>query len=57
MALLVGSVTLRFIEPAARFADWSTFLLGFAAASLWVMVLGSIRFARMLSAMKEPKAS
>jgi hypothetical protein len=56
-ALLAGSIALRFLEPAARVADWSTFLIGFAVASLWVMTLGSLRILRALSTNKEPRAS
>ena len=56
-ALLIGAIALRFLEPAARVADWSTYLIGFAVASLWVMTLGSLRFARALYAGRESKAS
>ena len=53
-ALLGGALALRFVAPAAQWASPTTYLLGFAAASLWVMTIGAFRHMRSWRAAREP---
>jgi hypothetical protein len=63
LALLAGALALRYVEPLAVWASWSSYLLAFAAATLWVMTIGSLRHFKVMRAgpehrvSKEPSAS
>ena len=50
VALMVGFLALRFVEPVAALADWRSFLLAFASASFVCLVFGSFDTARILKA-------
>ncbi|MCP3917087.1 MAG: hypothetical protein GY711_16185 [bacterium] len=45
---LLGVLSLRFLEPLARVAEWRSFLLAYAAAVLLSLVFGSIDISRAL---------
>ncbi len=46
---LMGALSLRYLEPLARVADWRSFLLAYAAAVLLILVFGSIDISRALN--------
>lgn len=46
--LLLGALSLRFIQPAAERADWRSFLVAFAGAALIVLILGTLDNLRTL---------
>ncbi len=46
--VLLGTLFLRFFEPAARQADWRAFCVAFAAAVVFVNSLGSLDALRLL---------
>jgi len=47
-ALGVGVLAFRFLEPVARWADWRSFLVAFAAGAVWVVVSGTVDATRVL---------
>jgi hypothetical protein len=57
LALAGGALLLRFAEGPAALFDWSAYLLGFAAAVLWSLLVGSLRALRRGRAPGELRAS
>ena len=47
-ALLVGGLTVRFVEPVAAVADWKAFMLSYLGAVLVCLFLGSLDVSREL---------
>ncbi len=43
VALLIGALSLRYIEAVGARADWRSFLVGFASAAVIVLALGTLR--------------
>lgn len=52
--LLGGALTLRFVPALGERADWGAYLLGFAAAVLWVT--GCVAVAHWLRLTRNPRA-
>lgn len=50
VALLLGALSFRYLEPVAARADWRSFLVAFAAAVLVVVAFGVPEVARALRA-------
>ena len=54
VALLVGALSLRFLEPLAARADWQSFVLAFVATSVVVLIPGAFDNARVLRESRAP---
>jgi hypothetical protein len=48
VALLLGGLAFRFLQPVAEIADWRSFLIAFAAAVALVLPVGTWEAARVL---------
>lgn len=48
--VLLGAVTLRYVDAAAEVADWTSFTLAYAVAALICLLVGSMEVARALRA-------
>jgi hypothetical protein len=48
VAVLLGSLAFRFVEPCARRADWRSFLVAFAFAVVVVLPFGTLDATRAL---------
>lgn len=48
--VLLGAVTLRYVDAAAEVADWTSFTLAYAFAAIICLLVGSMEIARALRA-------
>jgi hypothetical protein len=55
--IALGAVVLRLQEDVAPLCDWRAFLLGFAAAVVWVLFVGAFRRFGAVRTPKEASAS
>jgi hypothetical protein len=56
-AVLCGVLALRYLDPEARIADWRSFVVTFAVASVLVLIPGTLENMRRLSPKLAPKLS